>query len=118
MCVRSIPVRHGGRGVRSCAFAPFPCAHVVAGFVRVRSVDSRLPWGSSGSLMCLSSVPVYPSSRRVRSCAFAPIPCATGWSASFSCVQFIPVRPWVCSGTFAPLSCALEIVRYVRAIPV
>ena len=120
MCVRSIPVRPGGRRVRSGAISPFPCAMGVVGFHQVRSVHSRTSWRWSWSFGSVPSISVLHWVRRVRSGAFAPfrapwgslgcigsIPlCPTyrrvrsvhsrapsGSSDSFVCILFIPVRP-------------------------
>ena len=91
-CVRSIPVRPGGRRFRTGAFGPFPSALGVVVFVRlpfasavwvvvlirVRSVHSLAPLGSSGSFGCVRSIPECPGSRRIRLGAFGPFPCALG----------------------------------------
>ena len=44
-CVWFIRMRPLVGRVSSCAFGPFPCALGVVGFVQVRSVHSRTPWG-------------------------------------------------------------------------
>ena len=88
-CVRSIPVRPGGRWVRS--------------------VHSCAPLGSSGSFRCVPSIPVCPGGRLFPSFTFCPFPCALG------VVRFIPVRSvhyaasW---GSFGAFSCALGVVGF------
>ena len=68
----------------------------VVGFVRVRSVNSRALWGSSGSFVCFWSIPAFPGGHWVRSCALG----------SF---------PGVVSGNCGPFPCALSD-RSVRSV--
>ena len=104
VCVRSIPVRRGG--------------------LWLRSVLSRVPWGSYGSLVFVRSIPVRPG---VRSGTFGPFPCALrdggvrsihsrapwGLSGSFGCIRHIPVRPG-CRRVRSVHSICPGIVRFVR----
>ena len=129
-CIRPIPVCPECRQVRSGAFShsrtpggsynafgPFPRSLGVLGFVRVRSVRSLAPWGSSGSFVCVQSIPVRLGDRQVCLCAFGPLPCGKG---VFVWVRSIPihlgrrhVRPWgrrVRSGAFGTFPCPLSLV--------
>ena len=78
MCVRSIPVRHGGPRVLLRALGPFPCALGVVGFFRACSVHSSAPRVSSGSIPYVRSIPMRHGGRQVRSGAFVPFPYALG----------------------------------------
>ena len=104
-CVRSIPVRPGGRWVLSGAFGSFPFALGVVGFVGVCSVHIHSPWGSSGSFMCVRSIAVRPCGLRVGSGAFVRFP------RSLRVVGFPP-------GAFGSFPRALRIIGCVRSIPV
>ena len=97
-CLRFIPVRHGGRRVRSCAFGPFPFALV---FVRVRSVQFH---ASCVIVGCVRSIPVRSGGDRNRSGAFGPFPYAL-WV--IECVRSNNVFPWgrwLCSFAFGPFT--------------
>ena len=85
LCVRSIPVRPGGRRVRLCTFGPFPFALV---FVRVRSVQFH---ASCVIVGCVRSIPVRTGGDRNRSGAFGPFPYAL-WV--IECVWSNNVFPW------------------------
>ena len=121
MGVLYIIVRHGCRGVCSCAFVPFPFA---LGFVRVRSVHFPAPWVIVG---CVQTIPVRPGERmlhpsihvragdcRVRLIAFGPFPCAEGY------VRSIPVHPGggrVRSCAFGLIANAMVVVGFVCERP-
>ena len=128
-CVRSIPVRPGGRWVISGAFGSFPCALGFVGFVGVRSVHTREPWGWRVRSCAFGSYPCA-IGWRVRSCAFGPLPCdlvvfvfvwersvdsLAPWvsSGSFECVRSTPVVPGFRSGTFGQFPYAVEVVGAV-----
>ena len=84
------PLVLGDVGLRSCAFCTFSCAHGFFLFVRVRSVDSRAPCGSSGPFWCFRPIHMRPGGHGVRSVHSRPL---CGSSVSVGCVRSIPVRP-------------------------
>ena len=99
-----VRVGPGGLWLRSGVSVSFGCATGVAGFVRVRLVRSRAPWGSLGSSGFLYSIWVRSGGRCVLSGSFG----ACGWALEV--VGFVKVR-LVCSG--APW-CFFGLVWFVR----
>ena len=90
-CSASIPLCPVARRVSLC---PVHSVRVVV-FVRMRSVHSRAPSGSSGSIVCVRSIPVRPVSLRFRSCVFGPFLFAVGFVQvllSSGTFGYIPVR--------------------------
>ena len=126
-CVRSIPVRPGGRRIysggfdilplhdgarriNSGAFGPFPYALGLVELIQVRSVRSRAPWLSTGSFWFVRCIPVRSWRRRVYLGSFVSFICVLG------VVWFISMRPWCRqfrSGAFGALQWALGVVGCV-----
>ena len=80
------------------------------GFVRVRSVHSRAPLVTSGSIVGVRSIAVHPG---CRSGLFDPFTCSWGSSGSFGCVPSIPVLLRDCpvpSGAFTPFPFSLGVI--------
>ena len=119
-CVRSIPVRRGGRRARSGACGPFQSALGNVWFVRVLSAHSRCTLRVVG---CVRSIHMSSRGRQVHLGAFDPFQCALrvvgcGWSIPArpgGCqVSSISVRPGVSSGAFGPFSCSMRGIGFVR----
>ena len=117
-------MRPGARRVHSGSYDLFSCALAVVWFIRIRSVHSRAPWASLGSVGPVRFISLCPRGRSVHSRA------PKGSSVSFDCVRFITVRPvvvgfirvrsvhspapWGSSGSFGPFPCDVGVVGFIR----